>query len=127
MPQAIPKPHKEDFDTTPEISFDSQGKARLVRSFYIWNDVDLGHTDVMLKSDGEYMQHCYDPEHGGPNMPWDVEKSWLEHLADRNPRSVPEVLVLGRTREEVDAILAARNIRAKYVTLPADKEKMLSR
>lgn len=99
----------EDFDTTPEIHY-KNGVATQVVTYCVYNSKDLARSEVTLKSGGEITEYHEDPEHGDWDEPLVVSRKRLEDLAKANPHCIPALHVLGKTKAQVEKILADRKI-----------------
>ena len=113
MPSIIRGPQGQEFDVTPEIMY-QDGKAVKVVEHTVLNLTAEGISEYGITPEGKYTEWHFDPEHGGFLKPQEVPKSRLVELAEANPDTIPGHEVLGKTREEVEALLGKLNIEAYH-------------
>lgn len=100
---------KPEFDTTPEIRYDSSGKAIQVTTYCVVNSRTRSFFETKLRPDGSYVDSCFDEYHGISWSDKPVSRERLKQLDTCNPHRIPILDVLGKTHSEVKVVLKGRN------------------
>lgn len=101
-------------DTTPEIRYDQRGRACEVTTYCISGGSMLCSYSLALRENNRYHERHENPENGG----WSryVTDERLDQLKEREKAGsggIPALAILGKTRAEVESILATRNLEGK--------------
>ena len=103
----------DGFDVTPIVLY-RDGTAIAVVSKCLYNGRFVALSIYARTPDGRYAEWHEDPEHGDWPRAVEVPRERLEELARCNPHMIPELNVLGESREEVDRVLGKKKLFAYH-------------
>ncbi len=103
----------DGFDLTPTVLY-REGIAVAVVSKCLFNGSAVALSIYARTPDGRYAEWHEDPEHGDWPRAEEVPRKRLEELAKYNPRMIPEVEILGKSRQEVEQVLERRKLFAYH-------------